>query len=165
MLAHSTVLLIRHAEKPTSKHDTGLAPMGVARAQGYAAYFPALPLSGSGKPDYLFASHESGKSDRPHLTLQPLADRLGLKVHTHYADDKDAELAHHLRHESEYDGKNVVVCWHHGRIFDLATKLLHGSASPDPDWPTKWPGEVFGWLLWMSFDADGVPTSETKCYR
>jgi len=165
MLAHSTVLLVRHAEKPKSSYNEGLSPMGDARAQGYAAYFPALPLDGSGQPDYLFASHESGESDRPHLTLQPLADRLGLEVHTHYADDKDAELAHHLRHTPEYDGKNIVVCWHHGRILKLATALLHGSSSPDPEWPTTWPGDVFGWLLWMSFDGHGVPTSETKCYR
>ena len=39
MLADSTVLLIRHAEKPDS--GKGLSPMGQARADGYAAYFPS----------------------------------------------------------------------------------------------------------------------------
>lgn len=162
MLANSTVLLIRHAEKPDS--GKGLSPMGQARADGYAAYFPALPLPPDGNPDYLFASHKSGESDRPHLTLEPLAHSLGLKVDTHYADEQDFDLAKHLRVSPEFDGKNIVVCWHHERILDLAKNLLD-QPSPDPDWPRSWPGDVFGWLLWISFDADGHPTHETKCYR
>jgi hypothetical protein len=169
MLAKSTVLLVRHAEKPLeSDGGTGLSPMGEARAEGYAAYFPALPLGEPGKPahiDFLFASHESGKSDRPHLTLQPLADRLGLEVDTDYSNKHDAELAKHLRDTPEFDGKNIVVCWHHGRILDLAEKLLHHHPSPDPYWPQEWPDDVFGWLLWMSFDVEGTPTSQTWCYR
>src|SRR5205085_8518613 len=40
MLAESNVLLIRHAEKPV--RGKGLSPMGEARAEGYAAYFPNL---------------------------------------------------------------------------------------------------------------------------
>jgi hypothetical protein len=162
MLANSTVLLIRHAEKPDK--GSGLAPMGQARAEGYAAYFPALPLPRHGRPDHLFASHKSKKSDRPHLTLEPLADHLGLKVDTHYADDQDFDLAKHLRVSPEFGGKNIVVCWHHERILSLAKNLLD-KPSPDPDWPKSWPGDVFGWLLWMSFDAGGHPTHGTKCYR
>jgi len=166
MLAGSMILLVRHAEKPPeSDGGTGLSPMGQARAEGYAAYFPALPLDGSGGPDYLFASHESEKSDRPHLTLQPLADRLGLEVDTDYSNKHDAKLAKHLRDSPELDGKNIVVCWHHGRILDLAEELLHHHPSPDPDWPQEWPDDVFGWLLWMSFDASGAPTPATRCYR
>ena len=75
MLNESNVLLIRHAEKPV--RGRGLAPMGEARAQAYATYFPRLPIHGlDAEPEahyhYLFAAKDSHASHRPRLTLEPL---------------------------------------------------------------------------------------------
>jgi broad specificity phosphatase PhoE len=83
MLARSTVLLIRHAEKPDG--GKGLSPMGQARADAYAAYFPSLPLDRTGF-DHLFVSTDSSNSERPVLTLTPLAKRLDMIIATPYAD-------------------------------------------------------------------------------
>jgi len=160
MLANSTVLLIRHAEKPDK--GSGLAPMGQARAEGYAAYFPSLPLDATGY-DHLFASTDSSKSQRPLLTLTPLAERLNMRIETPYADAKYECLATTLLGPTDYTSSNIVICWHHGEILELANLLL--KKQPPPGWPTKWPGDVFGWLLWISYDANENPNSGTTWYQ
>jgi hypothetical protein len=155
MLADSTVLLIRHAEKPGS--GKGLSPMGQAAADGYAAYFPSLPIHPKGHYDHLFASADSGKSHRPKLTLTPLAHALDMHVETPYLDKDYCELADDLLDPGkDYSNQNIVICWHHGEILNLANLLL--KKNPPKHWPTKWPGDVFGWLLWISYDAKEKPT-------
>ena len=183
MLASSNVFLIRHAEKRGRVEPRGLSPMGEARAQAYAAYFPSLPLAAraanaSGHYHYLFASHQTDESDRPHLTLQPLADRLRLEINTGYRDDDYSSLASQLLVLDEFEGRNIIVCWHHGTILKLADELLQGRRlPPNADWPRlrvrfqrgrrkkKWPDEVFGWLLWIEYDAEGKLAGNTGCYR
>ena len=164
MLAEANVLLIRHAEKPV--RGKGLSPMGEARAEGYAAYFPNLPLA---RPsyDHLFAAKDSHASHRPKLTLKPLSHRIGVEIEMPYADKEDDKFAKELLGPTDFSGQNIVVCWHHGKLLDLATRLLKGYKPPkEADWPTPpWPGEVFGWLLWISYDKDENPTSDTRCYR
>ena len=155
MLANSTVLLIRHAEKPDS--GKGLSSMGQARADGYAAYFPNLPIHPQGHYDHLYASKDSEESHRPELTLTPLAHALDMKVETPHLDKHYAKLADDLLNPSkDYSNENIVICWHHGEILNLANLLLE--KNPPSDLPTKWPGDVFGWLLWISYDAKEKPT-------
>jgi hypothetical protein len=73
-LADTTVLIIRHAEKPDS--GTGLAPAGEARAQAYVGYFQHLRLNGVVfRPDTLIATADSKNSARERLTLEPLSKR------------------------------------------------------------------------------------------
>ena len=66
MLANSTILMIRHAEKPTC--GTGLLVAGQERAQAYSIYFQNYMI---GKdvvvPDYVFATANSTKSHRRSL--------------------------------------------------------------------------------------------------
>ena len=57
---------------------------------------------------------------------------------------------------TDYTKQNILICWHHGEILDLANLLL--KKHPPPGWSTKWPGEVFGLLLWISYDAKENPT-------
>ncbi len=89
------VILIRHAEKPgeskghpVSDDDTtdpNLAPLGYYRAGAYAAYFDAK-LNGGLYPaiDHIFATKASDKSNRPVLTVTPLAAALGKTIHDQY---------------------------------------------------------------------------------
>ena len=153
MLANSTVLLVRHAEKPDT--GSGLAPMGQARAEGYAAYFPSLPLDTTGY-DHLFASSDSSKSQRPRLTLTPLAEALNMRIEMPYADKDYESLATTLLGSTDYTSNNIVICWHHGKILDLADLLLKGQTPP---WPKKWPDDIFGWLLWISYDKNENPSA------
>ena len=78
-LRDTTVLIIRHAEKPTS--GWVLAPAGVARAQAYPEYFKHLVLDGQPvKIETLFAAANSKGSHRPWLTIEPTSRALGLPI-------------------------------------------------------------------------------------
>lgn len=73
-LADVTLLVVRHAEKPSAEGDADLSPAGAARTEAYATYFRHFALDG--KPihlEALIASSDSKESARPRLTLEPLA--------------------------------------------------------------------------------------------
>ena len=155
MPANATIYLIRHAEKPDS--GPGLSPAGQARAQAYVHYLQNQ-TDPQGKPirwDYLFASSDSENSDRPLLTITPLAKAIQKTIDSSSADKQYAKLEKDIRDNAkDYANKNILICWHHGEILNLAQTL---GASPESlpsssNWPDKWPGEVFGWLLKLYYD-------------
>ncbi len=159
MPANATIYLIRHAEKPDS--GKGLSPAGEARAKAYVQYFQNM-TDPAGKPihwDYLFASEDSDNSHRPKLTIKPLADAIQKSIDTEYADNHYADLVNHIKEHAKdrYANANLLICWHHGEILDLATALGASPADlpPASEWPKKWPGEVFGWLLKIYYKEDG----------
>ena len=145
----TNVLLIRHAEKPDDDADRTLAVPGQERAQAYVVYFqnypsPSQPL----RLDYVFAAQDSPASQRPRLTVTPLAQALYLAINLEYAQTAVQDAAEAIL---ALEGANVLVCWHHGEILQLAQAL----GAPSSTLPSKWPGHVFGWLLELSFDANG----------
>jgi hypothetical protein len=156
-LANATVLLIRHAEKPADGPD--LSDQGRKRAQSYVSYFQKLMLDGkSARPDAIFATKQSKSSNRPYETVQPLAQALGIAVQANFKDDEVAELAASLRSQSH--GHTLLVCWHHGMMPQL---LAAFGADPSQLLPGgKWPSEEFGWLLVLSFDAQGKLSSQRR---
>jgi hypothetical protein len=159
MPANATIYLIRHAEKPGS--GPGLSPAGQARAQAYVHYLQNQtdPQGKTIRWDYLFASTDSENSDRPLLTITPLAKAIQKTIDSSYADKHYAKLEKDIRDNAkDYANRNILICWHHGEILDLAQAL--GAAPeglpPSSDWPDKWPGEVFGWLLKVYYDDHGA---------
>ena len=167
MPANSVFYLVRHAEKPT--RGIGLSPAGQARAQAYVAYFQNLdsPAGGTIHWDYLFACTDSANSDRPRLTLTPLGEALNNLPQTPYPDKKYKSLVDYFQQNTKLlEGKNVLICWHHGEILDLTKHMgaSHDTLPKSANWPQKpWPGEVFGWLLQIYYNADGaVDTTKTQ---
>jgi hypothetical protein len=149
-LKNATVLIIRHAEKPEiGKH---LSPAGVKRAQAYVGYFRSLTLNSHLVTlDHLFAAQESKHSDRCHETLLPLSNALGLKIHTNFDLSESQQLADKVR--DSYSGKTVLICWHHGAMPDL---LKTFGVDPKVLLPgSKWPEDVFGWLVVLRYDQKG----------
>src|SRR5262249_25641347 len=109
-LSNVTVLIIRHAEEP-SKGD-GLSSRGTARAQGYVEYFKNFTIDGKPlKIDYLFAASDSSNSRRPRLTLEPIAQALGISIDSQFKSKDFLKLAHKI--ESLPQSSNVLICWHH----------------------------------------------------
>src|SRR5262249_3127791 len=118
--------------------------------------------------DYLFASTESNHSDRPVETLTPLAQALGKNQPNHEFSDADYKgLVKHLKKHAKdrYAKSNILICWHHGQLLKLATELGAAPAAlpASSNWPTTWPGAVFGWLKKIYYTADGaVDTTTTQ---
>lgn len=132
--APATVLLIRHAEKLTDGR-IDLSPVGFERGK----LLPQL-FGGAGapaphnlpRPDFLFATHVSAKSNRPEETITPLSQALGLPISMEVVDKDFAVLAKELL-SGKYAGKVVLVAWHHGSLPGFARAL--GAVPPYDPWP------------------------------
>ena len=133
------VLIIRHGEKPgdpavdNQADGPDLSTKGYERAAALAIYIPAT----FHQPDFLFATQPSRHSNRPVETITPLAQALKMTINSNHADDDYQKVADDILQNSKYAGKEVLICWHHGQIPNLA-KALGVSNPVDP-----WPGTVF----------------------
>jgi hypothetical protein len=160
------VLIVRHGEKLGDPNNDGdgcpnLSVRGSARAAALPSLFqPANTalscqwqargpnLQGtyastqeSGTPTYpipafLFATAPSNNSNRPLETITPLSVALSLEINNKHKDGDYAKVAEDLLTNSKYEGQNVLICWHHGQIPDLAAALKAQNIPP-------WPGTVF----------------------
>ncbi len=149
-LRDAAVLVIRHAEKPAD--GPGLSPEGEARAKALAAYFKNFAVDGKAlRPESLFAAKDSEASQRPRLTLDPLAKALGLKIDAHFKEKLAEDLAHEL--QARPHGRCILIAWRHGGIANLLGTLGADPAALLPG--GKWPDEVFDWVLILRFDHEG----------
>lgn len=149
-LSNATILIIRHAEKP--EFGLGLAPEGEARARAYARYFQEMRVDSKPlKLDYLVAADDSDHSQRSRLTLEPLAEAVGLKPDLRYQAKHPAELASEL--QSRPHGKTILICWHHREIPELLKALGEDPHKVLPH--GEWPAQQFGWVLKLRYDEQG----------
>ncbi len=151
-LANVTLLVVRHAEKPTDPGDTGLAPAGVARAKAYANYFQHFAVDGAPvHVDTLVASADSQESARPRLTLEPLSAATGLSIQHDFANKDAKEMARWLKAGPTHG--NVLIAWHHGKLAKLLEKLGADPATLLPG--GEWPEDDYNWVIVLRYDADG----------
>ncbi len=137
------ILLMRHAEKSDDPRDPDLSPAGRERAQRLIAYIPTT----FGAPDFLFASAFSKHSHRPYETLEPLSNAIGVSIDKDFADQDYGALAQEIETNPQYDGKWIIICWHHGNIPSFAHALKAKSA----DYPDPWDPTVFNLILQFDF--------------
>jgi hypothetical protein len=143
---------MRHAEKSGDPLDADLSLAGRQRAQRLVNFLPST----FGKPDCLFATLRSKHSNRPYETLEPLAQSLRLAIDATFADQDYPALAHSLRSDPQFEGKCIVVCWHHGNIPSLCQALnAQSGAYPDP-----WNSSLFNLILQFDFNQDNPKISE-----
>ncbi len=144
------VMIIRHAEKPADSattKDPNLSPAGYQRAAALVKVIPDhFP-----KIDFLFATKKSAHSNRPFETIEPLSKALQLPIDNTFADDNVEGIAHEVLMNPKYDGKTILIAWHHQKIPDLAKALGVTDA------PSSWSGEVFDRVWEITYD-DGKPT-------
>lgn len=143
------ILIIRHAEKSGSSFDPNLTQRGYQRAAALLNLFSAS----FDRPDYLFASKRSKRSNRCVETMTPLATALRMTLNSNIPDEGYAYLARDLLTNRQYAGKVLIVCWHHGKIPAFAKAL--GIANP----PKPWPDAAFDRVWRIRFAATG-PTLE-----
>jgi broad specificity phosphatase PhoE len=147
---NSVVLIIRHAENPTNGH--GLSPRGKERAEAYKKYFQNFTVDGKRRePEAVLVAADSKHSHRPRLTVQPFAQAANLPIDNRFANKQPADLAAELR--ADYQGKVILICWHHGQIPAVLRAL---GADPTTLLPNgKWPKDVYDWVIMVSFDENG----------
>lgn len=147
------IIVLRHAEKPIDPHDQRLAHRGYKRAEYLADYIP----KNFGRPDYIFATEPTKSSFRPFLTVQPLWDAVKDSMMDVSVDDEAAlHLGAKLRAGDLNTGKNVVVCWHHGKI----PELLKGLGASKHDYPAIWPENDFSTIYVVTFEKDETVLSK-----
>jgi hypothetical protein len=148
------VVILRHGEKPQDPHNPDLSPVGTARADMLATEIPQL----FPHPDFQFAAAPSKFSNRPVETLTPLARALTLPLEADIAASDYEVLASDLLRKPQYQGKLIIVCWHHGDIpnLALALKVPEGQISNAQGMNgMHWNGSVFD-LFWSIKFAGGT---------
>ena len=119
-------------------------------AEDFVGSYRQVPLKGTAArfraPNLIFATARSKDSKRPIETVTPLATALNEPINARFADnDKDVKkMVEAIFAESACAGKIVLICWHHGRIPDIAKAL--GIAKPP-----KWDGKVFDRVWEITF--------------
>jgi broad specificity phosphatase PhoE len=156
---NAVVLIVRHAENPPDGH--GLSPRGEERAKAYIDYFQNFTIDGKRRePEAVLVAADSKQSHRPRLTVEPFAKAAKLPIDNRFANKQPADLAAALR--TNYQGKVILVCWHHGQIPALLRAL---GADPETLLPNgKWPRDVYDWVIMVSFDENGhvIPGSTKR---
>ncbi len=156
---NAVVLIVRHAEDAGSGH--GLSPRGEERAEAYKNYFENFNVdSKRRKPEAILVAADSKQSHRPRLTVEPFSKAAKLPIDSRFANKQPTDLAAELR--ANYQGKVILICWHHGQIPALLRAL---GAAPETLLPNaKWPKTVYDWVIMASFDENGrlIPESTRR---
>ncbi len=147
MIQSPLIMIIRHAEKPTSESDgvdtdgnkdsRSLAVRGWQRAGALVPFFdPSLgPVrrAGLATPAHLFASstgtHHT-QSHRERETLAPLAQKLGIEIDLTFDKGQEDEVAAAAMERSEA----VLIAWEHKSIAKLA-RCISGEGGIPEEWP------------------------------
>jgi hypothetical protein len=152
------ILLIRHAEKPADAADIHLGPEGKKRAHALPDLFKKSDTRPDPfpTPDFIIATKASKHSNRPVETVTPLAQALKLEVDATCANDDYPDLTEKLYTTPKYEGKVVLICWHHGNLPEFAT-MLGATGVPD-----KWKDPVFDRVWVVTFGEKGKNTPLTN---
>jgi len=118
------------------------------KAQEFHGGYRQIPIKGKAPrftaPHYIFATQGSKHSNRPVETATPLGTALNLHVNDGFAD-KDRDIKKMVNAIlNDYPGKVVLICWHHGKIPEIAKAL--GVSKPP-----KWDGKIFDRVWQITF--------------
>ncbi len=164
------VIIVRHGEKNTLTGE--LTAAGIERVEALSSYLTEsnsgpgfvgnagltnVVLFNYGLPAALFAARPVQRSDdftvRCIQTLVPTALKLSLPIHSPYGPGQEEKLVELIFNEPRFDGKNIVICWHH--TFIAALIRAFGYIPPAgilPSYPNRFD------LVWpLTFPAPSPP--------
>ena len=160
------IMIIRHAEKPTTTPPPPLNGVTITGAQdkdslivrGWQRAGALVPLFSPSRgslqsselatPQFIYATSTSDvEGNRPEETITPLAEKLGLVPNESFANSQEQEAA---TSAISCDGV-VLICWPHGKIPKLASYIPLSSNNKNPI-PTSWPSDRFDVVF--VFDVD-----------
>ena len=97
-------------------------PAAQKRAEAYKNYFQNFTVDSQRRePEAVLVAADSKQSHRPRLTVEPFAKAAKLPIDNRFANKQPADLAAELR--ANYQGKVILICWHHGQIPALLRAL------------------------------------------
>ena len=154
------IMLIRHAEKTGKKGDAQLSETGTERAKMLPQLFTKSDKAPAPfpTPDFLFAAHDSQDSERPRVTVLPLATHLKMPIDDNYYSSIKpgkkgaADLRDELFKSPKYAGKTILISWRHSKLPDLAKTLKADTA------PTTWGDDVYDRVWQITYDDLGKAT-------
>lgn len=108
------------------------------KAAEFIGSYQQIPLKGRASqfptPNYIFATQISKHSKRPIETVTPLATAVNLPINDGFADN-DGDITKMTNAIlNDYPGSVILICWHHGKIPDVAKAL---GVSRPPKWNAK----------------------------
>ena len=139
--AQTTVMVIRHGEKPHGsdkgfdaaghEDDSSLTKTGWARARKLTSTFGSR--AGLSRPAAIYAAqaNDNGEGARTRETVAPLASTIGMAVDTRFGKGDEEAL---VRDVSSRRGP-VLVSWSHKRISDIAAAFPNVTPKPPSAWP------------------------------
>lgn len=161
------VMIIRHAEKPTTtpppatngvtitgqQNEDSLIVRGWQRAGALVPlFFPARgPLQSSelATPQFIYATSTSDdEGNRPEETITPLAQKLGLVPNESFSKSQLEEVA---TSAIGCDGV-VLISWPHGQIPNLCYLIPLSSNNKNPI-PSTWPSDRFDVVFVFDLDT------------
>lgn len=148
----SEIILLRHAEKPDK--GSNLSDRGWQRAAALPQIFLNRPeLKRLGPPAALYAmAPDQDNGLRPMQTMKYVAQTFNLPLLTPATRYQTQALVDEILGRRDLDGKQVVVCWEHHQLSDIAAEL---GLSPVP----KYPSDRFDRIWMVDFDTNGNVTS------
>lgn len=158
------IMLIRHAEKPSDsplqygvtfegeREKESLTVRGWQRAGALVALFaprnnsmqdPSLAV-----PQFLYASKPIRRngSRRPVETIVPLAEKLAIRINSHFQRDEPKEMLE----EVFLCAGVALICWQYEYIPKIANYILGDKTTA----PQEWPEDRFD-MVWV-FDLDSA---------
>lgn len=122
--------------------------LSIGQQQSFSGAYQAVQIAGTtprfSTPAFIFATQASKSSNRPVETITPLSAALNLSYNDKHSNDDYAKVATDILTHSQYAGKVVLVCWHHGNIPALAQAFGVSNAP-------KWEGTVFDRVWSITF--------------
>jgi hypothetical protein len=126
------------------------------KADEFHGRYRQIPINGKAPrfstPNHIFATQRSKNSNRPVETVTPLGTAINVPINDGFAN-KDQDIKKMVNAIlNDYPGEIILICWHHGKIPDLAKAL--GISKPP-----KWDGKVFD-RVWQITFPKGKATLE-----
>jgi len=122
-------------------------------------------------PVFLYATKQSGSSNRPAETITPLAQAIeflngqAITINQDFKDKDTGPVASDVMQNC--GGKVVLICWHHGQIPQLVSEFnVPASQFPPSSWTNgKWPPNVFDLVLSITWTAAGDTNLVIGCQQ
>ena len=145
------IIVFRHAEEAEDGSKESLSLKGQERALALVPLLTRAPefLAGDPRP-VLFATKLSprGTNNHTHVTLEPLAAQLGLKIEAPYSTSDYQALARYVLSSDTCKERAVVICWTHSHL----SGLLHAlGVTPEPE---SWSKKVYDRLVVVTYHKE-----------